>query len=365
MIELSKQLGRAFQSSLASVQMASASMLRLWRARSNAIFWVGAIALAFVSVAGFGGLWHHSLELFSHFRLQYALCAFVAGIVAWWNGHRLATAISCGCLLLNAALVFSVAGWTLSGDGLNAREARRAAGDVTRLRLLHANVLMSNRRYESFARLVRESDPDLWFVQEVDAAWLAFLQREFARDYPHSIAEPLRNRFGIAAFSKRPFRSARILRTGPVSERGDQERDERGPSLELRLEPGPEGRDLRLYSSHPPPPLSAAAARARNLQIRELLQIADQDSGPYVLIGDLNNTPHSPWFADWLARSRLIRPASRVADYTWPTWFPGPGIEIDHCLSSDGVRVTRRRPGPHIGSDHLPLICDIQIPSNG
>jgi endonuclease/exonuclease/phosphatase family metal-dependent hydrolase len=48
---------------------------------------------------------------------------------------------------------------------------------------------------------------------------------------------------------------------------------------------------------------------------------------------------------------------------TWPTYYGSTAlmIPIDHCLVSEDIRVFNIRTGAHIGSDHLPLIVDIEI----
>jgi endonuclease/exonuclease/phosphatase (EEP) superfamily protein YafD len=38
------------------------------------------------------------------------------------------------------------------------------------------------------------------------------------------------------------------------------------------------------------------------------------------------------------------------------------GIPLDHCLVSPELAVVDRRRGPHVGSDHLPLLIEIQLP---
>ncbi|MEQ9363167.1 MAG: endonuclease/exonuclease/phosphatase family protein [Leptospirales bacterium] len=321
----------------------------VWRRYRYRVLWAGGLALAFVSLGGFLGLYQYRLEILSHFRLQYVACALIGLVIAWLNQARAVAALAGACLLIN---LWFVAPGLVRSTPLLARNQAVSTEASGRLRLLHANILMSNREYQRFARLVREARPDVWFVQEVDQKWLDYLRREFAQDYPHTIGEASDGRFGIAAFSSRPFDAARVLRTGPKSDR-------RGPSLEISLRVN--DRAVRLYSSHPPPPLDAAKARTRNLQILELLVIADRDPSPYVLIGDLNNTKYSPWFTKWLRASRLSPPQDGGLHFTWPVRLPAMGIEIDHCLVTGGLNLVARVRGPDVGSDHFPVICDIIV----
>ena len=44
---------------------------------------------------------------------------------------------------------------------------------------------------------------------------------------------------------------------------------------------------------------------------------------------------------------------------TWPADSPLLRIPLDHCFHSGDVRILAKRPGPDIGSDHLPLIIDL------
>jgi endonuclease/exonuclease/phosphatase family metal-dependent hydrolase len=48
---------------------------------------------------------------------------------------------------------------------------------------------------------------------------------------------------------------------------------------------------------------------------------------------------------------------------SWPTfmYFDWLMIPIDHCLVSDDIRVIMAQLGEAIGSDHLPLIIELEI----
>jgi endonuclease/exonuclease/phosphatase (EEP) superfamily protein YafD len=79
-------------------------------------------------------------------------------------------------------------------------------------------------------------------------------------------------------------------------------------------------------------------------------------------VGDLNTTPWGHAFRALVLDSGL-RDSSRGFGFqwSWPASFWPLGIPIDHALVSDGVNVLDRRMGPSIGSDHLPLVVDIQL----
>jgi len=46
---------------------------------------------------------------------------------------------------------------------------------------------------------------------------------------------------------------------------------------------------------------------------------------------------------------------------TWPAILSNFGIPIDHILVSEHFLVADTYTGPYVGSDHLPLITEIQL----
>ena len=75
------------------------------------------------------------------------------------------------------------------------------------------------------------------------------------------------------------------------------------------------------------------------------------------ILGDLNVSPWSPHFGG------LLRESGRGVQATWPTNLAPMRIPIDHCLVSPDVSVVGRRVGPDVGSDHFPIVVDVQIGS--
>jgi len=82
-----------------------------------------------------------------------------------------------------------------------------------------------------------------------------------------------------------------------------------------------------------------------------------------ILIGDLNMTPVSKRFENFLKETDLFTHISnRNPTFTWPTFLPFYfGIEIDHVLFSKNFKMIRKKTIDHLdfGSDHRPLIVDL------
>jgi endonuclease/exonuclease/phosphatase (EEP) superfamily protein YafD len=113
-------------------------------------------------------------------------------------------------------------------------------------------------------------------------------------------------------------------------------------------------------------PMTPGEARIRNRQLTRVAAIANATSGPLVVAGDFNVTPWSPHFRRVLATSGLRDCAlGQGLGASWPapaTWL---GIRIDHCLASAHWRVLDARVGPHLGSDHRPIIVELALEGPG
>jgi endonuclease/exonuclease/phosphatase (EEP) superfamily protein YafD len=102
----------------------------------------------------------------------------------------------------------------------------------------------------------------------------------------------------------------------------------------------------------------------RNLEFLDLARMIGAEHDPVVLAGDLNSTGWSPRFTDLLADARLRDSRQGFGvQASWPTQFMLLGIPIDHCLVSPEIQVLDRRVGGPVGSDHLPIVIDVRLPS--
>ncbi len=303
---------------------------------------IGALLALLTAVGYLGRLWWR-FDLVAHFRLQYLVCLLGAAVgLAALRRFRLAGV----CLLVSVANLAAVAPLYLGSPA--------ALDDVpveerVRLRALSLNLHEANRNHEAVRALVRDEQPDLLLLMEYTERWFEDLV-DLTDIYPHVIARPQGGPFGIALFSAHPFESADIEFIG----------EEPHPTVVARITIG--DAPLTVIGTHPRPPLGAEASRLRNEQLADLADRAGQIAPPLLLLGDLNITRFSPYFRRLLAHSSL-RDSAVGFGYqpTWPTYAPPLLIPIDHALVSEGVGILDRRVGPHVGSDHYPLIIDFEL----
>ena len=77
--------------------------------------------------------------------------------------------------------------------------------------------------------------------------------------------------------------------------------------------------------------------------------------------GDLNMTPYSKRFSKFVKKNKLKTYFSFInKKSTWPSFLPNfLGIQIDHFIFDDGIKLADINIGESLGSDHRPLIAKI------
>lgn len=212
----------------------------------------------------------------------------------------------------------------------------------TPLRILSANLLFENDRFEDLAALIRREQPDIVGLIEFSPPWLEGLA-QVRGEFPYRVEFP-RGGEGLALWFRDPPRTMDPVRTpGPDC----------WPFFHATFEFGGELRHLWLV--HPRSPLG----RRETPELAALAAEIGRVPGSRIVIGDMNASEGSPRFADFLEATGLRD--SRLGfgrQPSWPAWSPYR-IAIDHAFLSPDLAVVDRRLGPEIGSDHLPLIVDV------
>jgi endonuclease/exonuclease/phosphatase (EEP) superfamily protein YafD len=285
------------------------------------------------------------LDLLTHFSIAAWIVTLTAvATLAWVRRYRIALGFS--ALAVVQAVPILRYEWP---------NPVRPPSSGPRLRLLVANVYKNNRDYEAIAGLIRRERPDVVGFVEVLPHLVAGLEKTAShRDYPYRYYHPVGVQGLALWFRERP---ASVEEPAIFAPKGN-------PVYRATIRLG--DRDVRLWLAHPPNPIGDGRERA-NRDLRALGVAVGKERGSRILLGDMNRTEGSPYFADFLRESGLRD--SRLgfgSQPSWPTWS-FYRIPIDHAFVSGDLAVVGRRLGPAIGSDHLPLILDVTLaaPSAG
>lgn len=251
------------------------------------------------------------------------------------------------------------------------------AEPAARLRVLQLNVGFRTKSVDRIAAYLAASDADLVALEEVSTAAWRRLERLLAPRYAYRFAFPLDTAAGMALLSRVPFSEPTIeylADPGLPSIATEIRLPRHYPVTEIR--PGEEaGRDVSdvdahrivevgVLITHPFSPTTRYGWSLRNEQLRAVARYRTKLPDRAIVVGDLNVTSWSPVFVELLEETGLRD--TRRGFGIQPTW-PALGVAnlalvpIDHVLVSPHFEVVSRKVGPYVGSDHLPVIVDLEL----
>jgi vancomycin resistance protein VanJ len=221
-----------------------------------------------------------------------------------------------------------------------------APGGTPNLRVVTHNVNAGNLDPAATARDLLAADPGVIALEEVTAEAFPVYEKELSKTLKHSV-----HRGTVALWSKYP-----ITGSEPVNIKMGWTRAFRA---EVRTPQGP----MAVYVAHlasvrvnP----SGFTADQRDQTIDALAdEIAGEDLGKVLLLGDLNGTANDRSLAPITSQLRSAQGAAGAGfGFSWPTEFPL--ARIDHILTR-GVVPTSAWTLPETGSDHLPIAADLKL----
>lgn len=300
---------------------------------------------------------HWSLDLLSHFQVQYAF--FALAFVAIF----LVLKMPLPALLMLA--VFAGAFYETRTPLSQPRQIfppQRIETDRSTLRILHYNKHYTNKKHDQIAQFIKNGGQpfDAVFLMEIEPDDAKALRDLLADTYPYSIpAEGLGPDFSLI-----------LTRHKPLSTEHRQIAPEHVRTRGTRFEIQPEGfaQPVILYTLHTRVPVTYYGHKKRNAELAGMAEWIADDPSPYkILVGDFNITPYSPYFADFVRDSGLRYQTYGVfPPGTWVSFFTLPflKIPIDHMLAGPGMRLLELAPGPSHGSDHHSLTGVFSVTSS-
>lgn len=304
---------------------------------------VGPSALLVATVIASGGAWHWILDLASHFRCYYLILALVWLLAICRQRRRVPQA----CLTL--AVVWN--GWLILPYYWPQVQALKPA-TATTVSIISLNVFTANPDKSAVVSYLRDRQPDLIVVMEVDADWALALQ-DLQDLYPHRLIQPRADNFGIGLLSKWPLTDAKFVEFAGTEL----------PNIVARIRR--DDHEFQIVATHPLPPVGAFHSHERNAQLRELADFVKRSNLTSIVAGDFNATAWSAGFRQFAVKSELKDSALGWGiQGTWnaKTWLIR--IPIDHIFVPAGSVVTNRSVGPSVGSDHFPVEATIVLPWN-
>ncbi len=306
----------------------------------GALVALGAVGLAVVSVLALVGGDTWPLALFEHPRPHYVAMALVIAAVGLaldaWPWTDVAALVALGNLVVLAPTCGT--------------QRLVGSADGVPVRLLVLNVHRSGDDIGSVAALIAAERPDVVALVEPDQRWLDGLAPVLATVGP-CVQVARDDNFGMALCGRGTVDGAvRMLAT------------ER-PAIEATI--GLADTTLRVVVAHPMPPIMAALMEEQHVELAQLAGLvrAAPADVPTILVGDLNATPWSRPFVGLLAATGLRDSrAGFGVGASFPSGLGMLGMPIDHVLVPPGVGVVSRRVGPSVGSDHRPVIAELQVP---
>ncbi|NVK35288.1 MAG: endonuclease/exonuclease/phosphatase family protein [Rhodobacteraceae bacterium] len=243
------------------------------------------------------------------------------------------------------------------------------------LRLMSANIEGLSLSDPDFVSFIERTDPDVLLIEELQWDYQVHRNKALQSDhrkalgaaYPHHLA--LGDLGDVALFSKYPIVEDETTIVHGIPPEGTNahyvaNRELVAATLDLK------GQRVRVFALHPESPRSSIRWTNRQDYYDALSEALAQETQPNklptIVMGDWNTSPWSGVLLKFLKDHDL-----RV---TFPDGVPSTtrffydyrlhwifGAIVDHIAVSNDITVNAVKLGPDIGSDHLPLIADIQL----
>ncbi|WP_372369271.1 endonuclease/exonuclease/phosphatase family protein [Candidatus Uabimicrobium sp. HlEnr_7] len=281
-------------------------------------------------------------ELASHFAVQYTIVALFFCIAhAVYRKWKL-------LLWFSVVLLWQI--FIVCSIFLPQEEPQSQQTD--QMTMLHFNVLRSNNNYDEVIDFIKNTKADFVCLQEVTFEWEKACQ-ELHELYPHRQGVSRGDSFGILFLSRHSFSYSKIEYFSRSST----------PSIVVKI--NQQNQEFTIIATHPLPPRTADYSASRNEQLQALAKYIGVVKNPLVVVGDLNMTPWSPYFSDFINATGLKDSRQGFGNQSsWPSMSFLLWIPIDHLLLSPGGKVYKRTTMNNYGSDHYPIFTNFSLPIN-
>ncbi|MDP4008286.1 MAG: endonuclease/exonuclease/phosphatase family protein [Candidatus Peregrinibacteria bacterium] len=321
------------------------------------------VCLLFVTVISYLGNLNALFDLISHFRVHFLLAAGGIAPFAFIHPNKIVIALIAVSAIINSLEVLP---WYIKPKS---KKSRKKSISITSI-----NVQFNNHNAKALIDFVLKQNPDILLLQELNEKWIKALS-PLKKLYPYQFIEDPGNQFGIGILSKFEIKNKEII----------TEKEFNTPLLasDIKID----GKIIKIITIHPVPPFDTPMLKSRNRVFKSVAEIAQAGIYPVVVCGDFNVTMWASAYKKLIKDSGLKN--SRKGYGVKGTWPFGKAnhksfqprerkkitdlipsflvhkhpikLPIDHILVSPMIMVKNMNVGPSIGSDHLPIMAELQI----
>ena len=308
-----------------------------------------------LTIFGFLGQYWWVFDLVSNFRPQYFIVLVV--LVVFFVKEKKWKSMGVG-------LFFGVANFILISPYIGTINSDTEEGQP-KIRILSMNLSHTNSSYKKAILLIRKTQPSVLVLQELSNSWENGLGEALVQ-FPYSVKIPENTMDGVDSILPNFLIPKEKLFIGLYShlsfERIMIDRPDGFPVSYIRGSFKFKENIFTLFGVHLTSPVGKYRTDLRNKQLASLAEEIQKNNQPTVVVGDFNITPWSPYFEEFIQKTRLRNTRKGIGVYpTWLAKFAPLAIPIDHGLTSKGIKVGSFSIGTSFDSDHLPIILDFTI----
>jgi endonuclease/exonuclease/phosphatase (EEP) superfamily protein YafD len=235
------------------------------------------------------------------------------------------------------------------------------------IRVATFNMHGNSSDYDAIVEWLESSDPDIVLFQEATPSFVETVLNMLSDQYPNQRFNEQARDWGNGFISKYPIVESSDLVENPRNQR---------VVIEVNSE------EIAVYNVHFQVPMQNDPhlfetgfhwldlalhydETGRNNQIAELLTTLKTEPLPFVVAGDFNMSQHTITYSSVaVAMTDSFRRTESGLGATFPATLSiiPPLLRIDYVwYQRNAFRAIDTQVGPHLGSDHLPVIADIEM----
>lgn len=299
------------------------------------------VAGAVVSASFLGSLWW-GFDLLSHFRVQYliGLTVFLSILLVFRKKK----------LFLSMVVMFLINTIQIFPFYLPNVPSARAGDQQNTTKIYFANVYYKVDNVQPLLAEIGEENPDIAIFAELNSSAYSAVKTAL-HDYPFTYFIDSYNAFDLSVASKFPLADIQTIYFGQQTQ---------SPTLIFTIEQN--GKELKMVGVHTHTPVKESMKEDRDAELAGIANYVSVSNTPVVVVGDFNSTAWSEGFAVLTKNGGLIdTQLHQGVQASWPAYYPAfLRIPIDQALVSSDVLVLDRKIGNDIGSDHLPIVLNLE-----